>query len=358
MNNSTKKERSKQLGYSDRLKIEMLYKMKFGVKEIAAQVNKSERTIYRELNIGVVELRNSDWTTRKEYSAYAAQEIYEDRQRNKGRPIKLGKDHAFAGYIEKCIGEEKMSPYAALQQIKNQGLQYETQISVRTLCNYIEWDMFLNISNKDLPNRKYKKQHRKRKTRLAHNNIMGTSIEERSKEIDSREEYGHWEGDTVCGKGRSVKFVLTERKTRFEIVLYTKEKTQKEVIKCLDKIERKMGNKNFREVFKSITLDNGCENLDYEGMERSLYTKAKRTKIYYTHPYSAYERGSNENANKLIRRFIPKGADIKDYAKDAPKIMRWMNNYPRKILGGKTPLMAEEELAKQGVFTFSKCVTF
>ena len=180
-----------------------------------------------------------------------------------------------------------------------------------------------------------KKPKNKRKTRLAHNNIMGTSIEERSKEIDSREEYGHWEGDTVCGKGRSVKFVLTERKTRFEIVLYTKEKTQKEVIKCLDKIERKMGNKNFREVFKSITLDNGCENLDYEGMERSLYTKAKRTKIYYTHPYSAYERGSNENANKLIRRFIPKGADIKDYAKDAPKIIRWMNNYPRKILGAK-----------------------
>ena len=88
-----------------------------------------------------------------------------------------------------------------------------------------------------------------------------------------------------------------------------------------------------------ITLDNGCENLDYEGMKRSLYTKAKRTKIYY--PYSAYERGSNENANKLIRRFMPKGADIKDYAKDAPK-----------ILGGKTPLTAEDELAKQGVITF------
>ena len=89
-----------------------------------------------------------------------------------------------------------------------------------------------------------------------------------------------------------------------------------------------------------------------------LINKAKRTKIYYAHQYSAYERGSNENANKLIRRFIPKGEDIKDYAKDAPKIMRWMNNYPRKILGGKTPLMAEEELAKQGVITFSKCVTF
>ena len=101
-----------------------------------------------------------------------------------------------------------------------------------------------------------------------------------------------------------------------------------------------------------ITLDNGCENLDYEGMERSLYTKAKRTKIYY--PYSAYERGSNENANKLRRRFMPKGADKKDYAKDAPTIMRWMNNYPRKILGGKIPLTAEDELAKQGVITFSK----
>ena len=61
MNNSTKEERSKQLGYGDRLKIEMLYKMKFGVKEIAVYVNKSERTIYRELKIGIVELRNSDY---------------------------------------------------------------------------------------------------------------------------------------------------------------------------------------------------------------------------------------------------------------------------------------------------------
>ena len=101
-----------------------------------------------------------------------------------------------------------------------------------------------------------------------------------------------------------------------------------------------------------ITLDNGCENLDYKWMKRSLYTKAKRTKIYY--PYSAYERGNNENANKLIRRFMPKGADIKDYAKDASKIIRWMNNYPRKISGGKTPLTAEYELAQQGVITFSK----
>ena len=95
MNNNTKNERSTQLGYRDSLKIEMLYKMKFGVKEIAVYVNKSERTIYRELKIGIVELRNSDWTTRKKYSAYAAQEIHEDRQRNEGSPIKLGKDHAY-----------------------------------------------------------------------------------------------------------------------------------------------------------------------------------------------------------------------------------------------------------------------
>ena len=73
----------------------------------------------------------------------------------------------------------------------------------------------MNISNKDLPNWEYKNQHRKRKTRLTHNNITGTSIEKKNKEIGSREEYGHWEGDTVCGKGRSTKFVLTERKTMF-----------------------------------------------------------------------------------------------------------------------------------------------
>ena len=70
-------------------------------------------------------------------------------------------------------------------------------------------------------------------------------------------------------------------------------------------------------------------------MERSSITKGQRTKVYYAHPYSSWERGSNECANKLIRRFIPKGADIAKYSKKFIRyIEHWINNYPRKMFGG------------------------
>ena len=143
--------------------------------------------------------------------------------------------------------------------------------------------------------------------------------------------------DTVVGKvgTREVLLVLTERKTRYEIVRKIKSKSQYCVVKELDKIERKIGAKKFRETFKTITCDNGCENLDFEGIERSVKTKCKRTKVFYAHPYSAWERGSNENANKLIRRFIPKGADIAQFSHERIHLIElWINNYPRRLLNG------------------------
>ena len=80
--------------------------------------------------------------------------------------------------------------------------------------------------------------------------------------------------------------------------------------------------------------DNGSEFLDYEGIEKSLRGKNKRTQLYFAHPYSSWERGTNENINKMIRRFIPKGADISLYSEEAIKrIEVWINNYPRRILG-------------------------
>ena len=114
-----------------------------------------------------------------------------------------------------------------------------------------------------------------------------------------------------------------------------KSKSEACVIKTLDKLERKIGSKQFREQFKTITGDNGCENLDFEGIERSALVNQPRTKVYYAHPYSAWERGSNENANKLIRRFVPKGSDISKFSHGRIKLIEnWINNYPRRILNG------------------------
>lgn len=114
------------------------------------------------------------------------------------------------------------------------------------------------------------------------------------------------------------------------------------VVKALNTIERSYGERLFRNVFKTITVDNGVEFSDAEGLERSRRNKKKkRTKVYYCHPYSSCERGSNENANRLIRRHIPKGVNFdKKRQSEIKEIETWINNYPRKLFGYNT---AEEQ---------------
>ena len=112
-------------------------------------------------------------------------------------------------------------------------------------------------------------------------------------------------------KRGAVLFTLTERKTREEIIIKIPGKKAEYVAKALDLIERKYKN-IFYNKFKTITFDNGGEFRDWKALEKSYDNRRKkaRTQIYYAHPYCSGERGSNENANRLIRRFIPKGIDI------------------------------------------------
>ena len=100
-------------------------------------------------------------------------------------------------------------------------------------------------------------------------------------------------------------------------------------------------------------MDNGREFLDWEAIEKSVISKETRTLVYFAHPYSSWERGTNENQNRMIRRFIPKGTDISKLSdKDIETIEKWMNNYPRKILGYKTAneLVLEVTNNSSGVF--------
>lgn len=350
--NNTKTSKWEQLDYKKRLKIEILLEAKKSAFEIGIQLGYSKRTIERELKRGKVILRYTkydpiaieahlpkEYVEREGYSADIAQKAHEEAGSAKGKQIKLGCRHDFADYIEQKIGKERLSPYAALAQAKIEKRSFAGLVCFKTLYNYIDNNYFMNISNKDLWVKNNKKKRKYDKIRPAYNNKKGRSIEERPPETLKRLELGHWEMDTVVGKGKHCLLVLTERLCRKEIIIKLKSRSQKEVVNALDKLERRWGTRKFRATFKSITSDNGGEFLNQEGVETScLNLKNKRTIMYFCHPYSAWERGSNENANKLIRRFIPKGANIANYTeKEIVRIENYMNNYPRKQLNGHTP---------------------
>jgi len=343
--NNTKGRKGKHLTYEERIKIEALYKLGLPPTCIGKQLHRNRRTIERELVKGMVTQITSELIYFETYSADAGQCEHDERATAKGPPLKIGNDHKLAEYIETSI-KEKNSPYATLQNIKNKNLKFKTTICIKTLYTYIDNDIFLGISNKDLLVKKNGKKREYNKTRQALTNVKGTSITERPEIIDKRDETGNWEMDTVVGKRgtKMVLLVLSERMLRKELIFKIKSKSQKEVVKTIDKLERKMGSKEFAKTFKTITCDNGGENLDFEGIEKSIKNGKMRTKVYYAHPYSAWERGTNENINKMIRRFIPKGCDIAAFGdKEIKRIEHWINNYPRKILGGLSANMAEQK---------------
>ena len=324
-------ESFKQFTYNDRLRLEVLIKAKHKPKEIAEILHFHVSTIYRELKRGQFEALNSDLTKEIRYSPDIAQQHKEAVLAAKGPDLKIGTEQAFADRIEAVIINKGYSPAAALAKVKAE--RYDFSICVTTLYSYIDKGVFLNLTMKHLPEKRKGEKKHKRKA-IQKRATKGESIENRPKEINTRKEFGHWEMDTVVGaRGASKKslLVLTERKTRKEVIFLLKEHTSAAVVKALDRLERKLG-KNFRGIFKSITVANGSEFADWEGMERSKRSKKKRTKIYYCHPYSSWERGSNENQNKLVRRHIPKGVNFDDKTQgDIDDIAEWINNYPRRL---------------------------
>ena len=337
-NHSTGKKHFKQLSERERYTIEALLKAKHAPKEIAFQLGRDRRTIEREIKRGNVIQRNTHWCDGLMYLADAGQRNAELNASNKGRGLKIGHDHKLAHYLEYRIGKCGLSPDAAIGEIRSKGMEFTVTLCAKTVYNMIDRGDFLLISNKDLPIKRMRKKRKYCKTRtVALQNIRGLSIEERPQAVNEREEEGHWEMDLVMGKGKACLLCMTERKYRKELLFKLPNKEQKQIKSVLDSLERKHG-RRFKDIFKSITTDNGSEFLDSDAMEYSCLKKGeKRTKCYYAHPYSAWERGSNENANKLIRRFIPKRSDISKITKrEVKRIEDWINNYPRRMFEYKS----------------------
>ena len=313
----------KQLSDRERYEIEALLQSGLTPIEVSRQIGRDRRTIEREIARGSVLQLDTYLQKHIRYCADAGQRVHDERASNKGRLLKIGHDHKLAEYIEKKVGEEKYSPDAVIGEIRAKGLRFEASICTKTVYNYIDKNVFLNITNKDLPVKRDGKKRKYRRTNtVALNNLKGRSIEERPESIESRQERGHWEMDCVVGKDAACLLVMTERMSRKELIFKLKAKKQKHVREVIDQLERKHKS-GFYKIFRSITMDNGSEFLDQESLETScLRAGQKRTTCYYAHPYSAYERGSNEVANKLIRRFVPKGTNYRQPYKDGNKTYR------------------------------------
>lgn len=176
---------------------------------------------------------------------------------------------------------------------------------------------------------------------------FGKTIDFRPEEVAGRSTPLHWEMDTVYSAKGSLPclLTLTERKTLLEVIKPMRNRTQASLSTVWRVSQKDMEVKNFKEVFKSITVDNGMEFRDFAMIEKSIYSDNKVTSVYFAHPYRSGERGSNENQNRMIRRKIPKGDNIGLYSdKEIKEYTRWLNTYPRKKFKGKSSydMMCEE----------------
>ena len=331
----------------ERYKLESYLEAGRGVSWIARKLGFCRQTIYNEMKRGAY-LHTVRWWDEMRYSADKGQQVHKYNQTAKGRPLKIGRDRAYADFLErKMLGvqengkvdrRKRYSPAAALELARREG--FETSVCVGTLYGYIDKRIFLNLSNRDLWEKGRVKQKKEKVRRSPH--PLLPSIEDRPEIVSQRKELGHKEIDLIVGREGSKAAVLTitDRKGRAELAFKIPDKRAASVRAVFDRLERKLGKRRFRETFRSITTDNGSEFLEYDLLTRSIYG-GKRFEVYYCHSYSAWEKGTNENHNRFMRRFFPKGTDFdKVSQKEIQDAVDFLNHYPRKILGWKMPVEA------------------
>lgn len=351
--------RFKHLTWTDRLRIEKWLNEGMKPKDIASKLRVHISTVYNELHRGEYQrLVGDTWELVSAYSPDIAEQKYQAHLRDKGPALKIGKDHELANYIETTILNKECSPAAVFGYAQQEGKQFKTSVSVQTVYHYIKKGLFLNLTQEELPRHgKHKQAYKKVCKKEAARAPAGESIEQRPPEVNERQEFGHWEGDTVySGKGKvkttCALFTITERKTRNEIIIGVPNRKAETIVKAVDALERKLGARKFRLIFKSITFDNGTEFAAADMLERSCINKTiPRTKVYFCHPYSSWERGSNEHVNGMIRRKHPKGTDFSKVSKEQlAATEKWINEYPRKIFGYKSSaIMFQQCLNELGI---------
>lgn len=315
-----------RLSYSERVKIEEFRNLKFSPSKIAQKLNRTKSTITREIK------RNKD-----------AYEIYDADDASR---------KAFGRSMYRKADKDKINSNKELQDFVHEKLSLRwspDQISV-TLKRLYPNQKAMNVSHETiylyiyLHSKKELKaelisqlrQERKRRGNTKTRAVLEpkikdrVSIDERPEEVIGREIPGHWEGDLIIGKDhKSCLGTLVERTTRTIILVPLKNKNAETVRKAFEKEFLKLP-KTMR---KTLTYDNGTEM-----SEHKMFTKNTKVQIYFTHPYSPWERPTNENSNGLVRDYFPKGTDFNEISKKRIKeVQNQLNERPRKVLDYQTP---------------------
>lgn len=313
------------------------------MKQLANSIGTTLSNLYEIIKAGMITVLDSDYNNRIEFNANTAW----NKRTKKSLESNSSKRESSRPFIDLVIKEYR-SKYNinSIDEIINDFKINRTDeieglvtICTATFYNYVENNKIVGFNKNELPikcKRKSKNDRKESKT-----NPKGTSIDNRPFNADDRSEFGHWEGDTIVGSraipNSGAVFTLVERKTRFQITIKCKDRKALTIYKAVKKIKKNYSDlKDYKlsDIFKSITFDNGVEFSKWKEIEKYL-----KTNCYFAHPYSSYERGSNENGNKLLRLFLPKGCNINDYTDDyVMSVNELINTKIRKILNYKSSL--------------------
>jgi len=315
----------KQLTYEQRCQIDVLNNSGFGQQDIADAVGANQSSISRELK------RN---TGERGYRHQQAQRMTCERRRDavsatKMKPATLA---VIAQKLHQCWSPEQISGWLLEEQ--------EQCLSHESIYQHIWADKKAGGALHSFLRRRGKRyQWRGSNGKTSRGQIKNRiSIDERTAIVDENKQTGHWEIDTVIGKGhKGVLVTIVERVTKFTRSCRVASKSAAHVTAATIALL-----KPFKALVLSITADNGKEFAYHDQIAKSL-----ECDVYFAHPYSSWERGLNENTNGLLRQYFPKDTNFNEMSNAAvAKAIRMLNDRPRKLLGFKTPAyLMQQEMA-------------
>ena len=307
-------KRYNHLTKEQRYTISVCLKKKMSLSGIANLINVSKSTVSREIK------RNSNMY--RHYVAIDAHQFSEMRKSIPRRPRKLSQEDWQD--IEQCL-KRHWSPETIAGVRRRDGKP----------CVSIEWLYHIIRRDKERGGNLYTylPHHLKHRRRPVSSHIPikdRVSIDERPAVVDAKARFGDWEMDTIIGKdGKGAIVTLVERTSKKLLMARSpKGKNAKAVAKLVVQMLRP-----FERHVLSITTDNGTEFADHKYIAKMLHTK-----LFFTHPYSSWEKGLVENTNKLIRQYIPNGTDFLSLSDDfILHVQTELNLRPRKLLNFFSP---------------------